>query len=73
MAVFRDAVITDAGKEATEKLIVSTGTLQFTGFAVGTGTYTKAEKEEASLKEITSLKKLLKVYDVNSITKKMVL
>ncbi len=70
MAVFRDAVITDAGKEATEKLIVSTGTLQFTGFAVGTGTYTKAEKEEASLKEMTSLKKLLKVYDVNSITKK---
>ena len=70
MAVFRDAVITDAGKEATERLIVSTGTLQFTGFAAGTGTYTKAEKEESSLKEMTSLKKLLKVYDINSITKK---
>ena len=51
MAIFRDAVITDAGKEATEKLIVSTGTLQFTGFAVGTGTYTKAEKEEAKNKK----------------------
>ncbi len=70
MAVFRNAVITDAGKEATERLIGSTGTLQFTGFATGTGTYTKAEKEEVSVRKMQSLKKILKVYEINSISRK---
>ena len=70
MAVFNDACITDAGREMMERLISEAGTMQFTGIAVGTGTYTKAEKEESSIREMTALKKLLKVYDINSVSKK---
>ena len=70
MAVFNDACITDAGREMMERLISEAGKMQFTGIAVGTGTYTKAEKEESSIREMTALKKLLKVYDINSVSKK---
>ncbi len=70
MAVFNDACITDAGREMMERLISEAGTMQFTGIAVGTGTYTKAEKEESSIREMIALKKLLKIYDINSVSKK---
>ncbi len=67
MAIFNDAVITNAGKEIIAKVIKERGTIQFTGIAAGTGIYTETEKSKDSIRGMVSLKKTLKVFPINSI------
>ena len=67
MAIFNDAVITNAGKNLIAKVLENKGTLQFTGIAAGTGLYTESEKSMGSIEAMAALKKTLAVFQINSI------
>lgn len=65
MAIYNDAIFTNAGKQLIRNVLANEDTVIFTRIVIGKGTYTAAEKSQANLITKTSLKNPVQSYDIN--------
>lgn len=65
MAVFNDAVLTDAGRALINAVISAGNGMEFTRIVIGKGIYTTAEKNPDRLKTRTALKSQVQSYDIS--------
>lgn len=66
MAGYKQAIVTDAGRNLRNAVIYEGRKMEFTRFVLGDGTY--ADKSEAALRAMTTLISPKNEYEVNSIT-----